>query len=343
MPAPFDLTAWDFELPVDRIATYPASTRSGSRLMRVHRNAPTLSHHRFTDLADQLRPGDLVVANDARVMACRLKGTRPTGGAVELLLLSPGPGVIPALARPARKLNVGMIVDLGEGHGATVRRAADNGIVHVELSADAAEIMRRQGALPLPPYLGREAEPVDDERYQTIFAGPLGAAAAPTAGLHFDDDVMASLRHRGVRFATVTLFVGLGTFRPLRDDDVERGELHEEAFAVPEATVEAIAATRQQGGRVIAVGTTVARTLETATPLGALLPQAGAGTTRLFIRPPYTFRSLDGLVTNFHLPRSSLLMLVASLITRERLLKAYDEALQQGYRFYSYGDAMLLL
>jgi S-adenosylmethionine:tRNA ribosyltransferase-isomerase len=234
-------------------------------------------------------------------------------------------------------------VTLDGGGEARVLGHLGEGRVRVELSDDPARVMAAQGELPLPPYLGRAAEPDDAARYQTVYAGPLGSAAAPTAGLHFTTEQLRDLEAGGVGWATVTLHVGLGTFRPLRAEDVERGALHVERYEVGEATATRIAETRARGGRVIAVGTTSARTLEASTPPGARAPLPGQGETSLFIRPPYAFRSLDGLITNFHLPRSSLLMLVAALVGRERLLSAYAHAIREGYRFYSYGDAMLLL
>lgn len=306
------------------------------------RGGPPIDHQ-FSDLVHLLEPGDLLVANDTRVMACRLRGRRASGGAVELLLLEPGPGPVAALARPAKKLAIGDVLTLGSSATARVLAKSADGHVTVELSDDPEQVMAEQGEMPLPPYLDRAAAPPDVERYQTVFAGPLGAAAAPTAGLHFDDRILDALDRRGVGWATVTLHVGVGTFRPLREHDLETGALHRERFDVPEATSDAVRQTRRAGGRVIAVGTTSARTLESATPPGSVAPVPGSSSTTLFVRPPYEFRALDGLITNFHLPRSSLLMLVGALVGRERLLAAYREAIDRSYRFYSYGDAMLLL
>lgn len=327
---------WHFDLPADRIARRPAERRSGSRLMTLPLEGGPPAHRAFADLPALLRPGDLLVANDSRVMAARLRARRATGAAVELVLLSAGPGEVDALARPARRLREGEVLALSGGGAAVVTRAAVDGVVRVRLDRDPTEVMAEQGELPLPPYLERPADAADADRYQTVYAGPLGSSAAPTAGLHFDAAVLAALRERGIGWATVTLHVGLGTFRPVREEDHARGELHPERWEVPEATRDAIARARAAGGRVIAVGTTSARTLEAA-------DGAPSGVTRLFVRPPYTFRAIDGLVTNFHLPGSSLLMLVAALVGRERLLAAYAEAVREGYRFYSYGDAMLLV
>ena len=337
------LDDWDYDLPPDRIADRPAARRAEARLLVLPRAGGGPSHRVFSELPELLGAGDLLVANDTRVMAARLRARRATGGRVELLLLEPGPGAVRALARPARKLSPGDRLSLDGGGTAQVIDLLGEGVVRVSLDRPPAEVMAEQGEMPLPPYLERPADAADAERYQTVYAGPLGAAAAPTAGLHFTEALLADLAARGVTFATVTLHVGLGTFRPLREEDVARGRLHAESFAVPRETALAIEAARAGGGRVVAVGTTTARALEAATPPGAVLPVSGAGTTDLFIAPPYRFRSLDGLITNFHLPRSSLLMLVAALVGRERLLGAYEEAVAEGYRFYSYGDAMVIL
>lgn len=328
------LSEWDFDLPDDRIARQPAPERDGSRLL-VSR-ADGLDDRRFFELPGLLAPGDLLVANDTRVMAARLFAHRDTGGSVEIFLLQPGPGPVDCLVRPARRLRDGERLAL-DGGGAVVLRGAGNRW-KAELDRSATEVMAEQGHVPLPPYLGRPDVPEDRERYQTVYAGPLGSCAAPTAGLHFTPAVLDALRSRGIGWATVTLHVGIGTFRPVDADDLATGRLHAEPYAIPEATADAIAATRAAGGRIIAVGTTSCRTLESWAASGEPV-----GETRLFIRPGYRFRVVDGLVTNFHLPRSSLLMLVAALIGRDRLFSAYEHALTHDYRFFSYGDAMLVL
>jgi S-adenosylmethionine:tRNA ribosyltransferase-isomerase len=342
-PTPSPAADWLFDLPDDRIARDPPPARTDSRLLALPLDGSVVRHHRFSDLPALLRPGDLLVANDSRVMAARLRATRPSGGAVELVLLEPGPGPVPALARPARKLKPGDVLGLPGGGSATIEAVLGDGVVRVRCDPEPERAMAEHGEVPLPPYLRRAPIPADTERYQTVYARALGSAAAPTAGLHFDRPLLDALAADGVAFATVTLHVGLGTFRPLREDDLVRGELHPERFEIPAATADAIATTRARGGRVIAVGTTSARTLEAATPPGSAGPLAGSGVTRLFVRPPYQFRALDGLITNFHLPGSSLLMLVGALAGRERLLAAYADAVRSGYRFYSYGDAMLLV
>jgi len=336
-------TGWTFALPDDQIARRPTSVRSGSRLLCLGRVTGSPAHNQFVDLPTHLSPGDLLVVNDVTVMAARLRAKRASGGAVELLVLDPGPGAVRALARPAKKLRAGDVLTLSDGSRATIVAPAQQGVVSLRTDDPIAEVMRRSGELPLPPYMDRPAEPSDTDRYQTVFGGPLGAAAAPTAGLHFDAPLLQHLGSAGVRLARLTLYVGLGTFLPLRPEQIAAGRLHVERYDIPGATVEAIAQTRAGGGRVVAVGTTSARALEAATLTAGGLPTTGPGSTDLFIQPPYDFRAIDGLITNFHLPGSSLLMLVGALVGRSRLLAAYDCAVRTGYRFYSYGDAMLIL
>jgi S-adenosylmethionine:tRNA ribosyltransferase-isomerase len=336
------LDAWDYPLPDDRIARRPVEPRDAARLMIVPRDGDPLGHRRVADLPDLLRPGDLLVANDSRVLAARLRARRASGGAVEVLLLASGDGPLPCLVRPARRLKVGEALEAPGGRLVVAALPDDDGVAKVIAEPSADALMAAGGELPLPPYLGRPADEADRERYQTVFAAVPGSAAAPTAGLHFTPALIERLRAAGIGFATVTLHVGIGTFRPLRPEDVERGELHPEPWVVPPATAEAIARTRASGGRVVAVGTTATRVLESALDADGRVV-AGAGVTRLFLHPPRRLRAVDGLLTNFHLPRSSLLLLVACLVGRERLLAAYDEAVRSGYRFYSYGDAMLLV
>jgi S-adenosylmethionine:tRNA ribosyltransferase-isomerase len=345
-----DLDEWDFDLPDDRIARHPVADRDAARLLVVPRGGGAYADRFVRDLPELLSPGDLLVGNDTRVMQARLSARRRhTGGAVEVLLLAPGPGPVEALLRPGRRIREGEVLALdGGGTVRVVERRAERFLV--ELDADPAAVMAAQGEVPLPPYLGRDAVPEDRERYQTTYAGPLGASAAPTAGLHFTPRLFEALgraprasNRRGVGSATVTLHVGLGTFRPPRPEDLAAGRLHEEPFTIPSATVDAITATRARGGRVVAIGTTTVRALETATPEGARIPRSGPGQTDLLIAPGYRFKAIDGLVTNFHLPRSSLLLLVGALVGRGRLLEAYAHALRSGYRYFSYGDAMLVL
>ena len=337
-----ELQGWTFALPESAIARRPPAVRGGSRLL-VEDRAGGRTDAQFADLHRWLRPGDLLVGNDTRVLPARLFATRPTGGRVELLVLGPGPGPVPAMVRPARRLRAGSALILADGSEATVCSDPHDGVVTVQLPEDPVALLQRLGEIPLPPYLDRAADADDADRYQTVYANAPASAAAPTAGLHFTAPHLAALAAAGIGFTTVTLEVGIGTFRPLRAEDLARGQLHAERWTVPSETAKRIAATRAAGGRVVAIGTTSVRTLEAATPAGALGPEPGSGTTRLFIRPGYAFRAVDALITNFHLPESSLLMLVGAFLGQERTLDAYRHAVASGYRFYSYGDAMLLL
>lgn len=340
-----ELDQWAFDLPDRLIARYPATQRDHSRLMHLSRHERPPQHHRFDELPSLLRAGDLLVVNDTRVMPARLSARRQTGGEIELLVLSRAEAGVPVacLARPAKRLKPGEVLQLAHDHAATVLNRTADGTVLVAFDTDSAELAEAIGAVPLPPYLRRDATSSDRERYQTVYAQNPGSTAAPTAGLHFTPELLDALAARGVGRATVTLHIGLGTFRPLRDEDIARGELHAEWFDVPRVTAAAIASTRAQGGRVIAVGTTSTRALASATPAGASNPVASSGLTTILIQPPDAPAAIDGLITNFHLPRSSLLLLVATLCGRRRLLDAYQEAINLDYRFYSYGDAMLLL
>jgi S-adenosylmethionine:tRNA ribosyltransferase-isomerase len=295
----------------------------------------------FRDLPGLLRPGDLLVFNDTRVVPARLRGHKlGSGGQVEVML-ERLTGVRTAIVqlRASKPSRPGTVIGIGAGDTLTVV-ARDEDFWRVEFSSDAHEIFDRLGEMPLPPYLAREAEPEDRERYQTVYAREPGAVAAPTAGLHFDAAVLAACREAGVAFAYLTLHVGAGTFQPVRVDNLDEHRMHAEWCVVPEATCRAVAAARERGGRVIAVGTTAVRSLETAAASGQLEPYAGE--TRLFITPGRRFRVIDALVTNFHLPESTLLMLVSAFAGREQVLAAYRHAVAQQYRFFSYGDAMFV-
>ncbi len=304
-------------------------------------------HQRVIDLPERLSPGDLLVVNDTRVLRCRLHLERASGGRVEVLLLRADAELVPALVRPAKKLKIGERLRLpgaatDDSRGVIIEGRAGDGTVIVRPLPDAVSLMAERGELPLPPYLHRDARPEDDERYQTVFAAHDGAVAAPTAGLHLTEALLGRLAERGVGLARVTLHVGQGTFQPLRAEDLARGALHAERYEISAETAAAVAACRARGGRVIAVGTTSLRALESAAdPEGRL--RVGPGETTLFVREGYRPRVISGLLTNFHLPETSLLMLVCALGGRERVLGAYQEAIAHGYRFYSYGDAMLLL
>lgn len=338
------LLPYDYVLPDELIARHPAPRREEARLLVV---APEANRgHRVRDLPSLLEPGDLLVVNDTAVMPARLRLRRESGAAVEALLLAPGPGPVPAMVRPAGRLRVGEALRLDPPHpelpDAVVipRRRLAGGEWELEVLPEVERVMRLAGHVPLPPYLGRADEPEDRLRYQTVYAGPPGAVAAPTAGLHLSEGVLAELARAGVGLARVTLHVGPGTFRNLRPEDLDAGLLHPEPWWIPAETAEAVAATRARGGRVVAVGTTTVRALESAAEGGRL--RAGGGSTRLFVREGFRFQVVDRLLTNFHLPKSSLLMLVSAFAGRARVLAAYAEAVREGYRFYSYGDAMLL-
>lgn len=345
---------FDYDLPPDRIAQEPPARREGSRLLVLDRTTGAVEHRRFPDLVEALGAGDLLVLNDTRVLPARLVGRKPTGGRVEILLVAPagsassGDPVWSALIAGSRSIRPG--APLSFPSGLTVTPIARTGPTwEVALHHDGGRplaVVDAIGAMPLPPYIRREPDdrfgPLDRERYQTVYARVPGAVAAPTAGLHFTHEILDALRRRGVAVAFLTLHVGPGTFLPVRVDEVERHVMHDEAFTIPPETAEAVAAARAAGGRVIAVGTTVARTLETsALRHGRVV--AGAGRSDLFIYPGFRFRVVDALVTNFHLPRSTLLMLVCALARTEPTLAAYRAAVEAGYRFYSYGDAMLVI
>jgi len=338
-----DLAAWDFELPADRIAAHPVTPRDAARLRVLSIDASEPDHDaHVSDLPTLLQPGDRLVVNDSRVLPARLFAERASGARVEVLLLGVGPGPVMALMRPAKKVKDGETLRVEGGGAITVLdRDEEAGTVRVQTDPPPALLMQAHGSMPLPPYLGRDATDADRERYQTVYAKEPGSAAAPTAGLHFTPDLLNRLVEAGIGVSAVTLHVGIGTFRPLRAEDVAAGVLHPEVWHVPVETAEAVAATRAHGGRVIAVGTTALRALEASLLDGRVA--AGGGTTRLFLRPPQRPRAVDGLMTNFHLPRSSLLMLVACFIGRDRLMRTYASALEGGYRFFSYGDAMLLV
>ena len=334
------LAPYDYTLSDGLIARYPSERRDGGRLLVL--DSSHRQHRQIQDLPDLLRAGDVLVVNDTRVMPARVACQRQSGGAVEALFLEEGGCVARALLRPSRRLKVGEILQAGDESLELVEKR-DGGEWLVRCQRPVSEVMEDQGEMPLPPYMRRPAGLEDKERYQTIFAAEPGAVAAPTASLHLTNDVVQGLLEKGVRLAKITLHVGIGTFRNLRPEDLEEGRLHPEWFSVPKETVETIRECRASGGRVIAVGTTVTRTLESATPKNERVPKSGEGVTRLFLREGANFRCVDGLMTNFHLPRSSLLMLVCAFGGRERILDAYQEAIEKDYRFYSYGDSMLIL
>lgn len=353
MDEPLRTEDFAYELPEDRIAQRPAARRDGSRLLRLDRASGAMEHLRFGDLPAALGRPSLLVVNDTRVFPARLLGRLATGGRAELLLLERLAGPGPAerwrcLGKPGRKLRAGAALRLGSIEGVVIEVAgAEEGTLVVELRCEAEGGVRgaieAQGHIPLPPYIRREDDRDDRDRYQTIFAGEAdGSVAAPTAGLHFTDEVVAALRAAGHELAAVTLHVGPGTFRPVRAPTLAEHRMDGEWICVSAAAAGAIAAARREGRRVVAVGTTVVRALESAAAAaGEVVPTEGV--TRLFVTPGHEFRAVEGLVTNFHLPRSTLLALVCAFAGRDRVLAAYAEALRRGYRFYSYGDAMLIL
>ncbi len=342
------VTDFAFELPDELIAKAPAEPRDSSRLLHLDRTSGAVAHHRFTDLPDFLRAGDLLVLNDTRVRPWRLRGRRDTGGAVECLLLEVDGDVAEGFVKPSKKLRPGDVVMMEEGAlELTLRESIGGGRWRLHLRAadgDVAATLERCGRAPLPPYIprdGREDVQQDRERYQTVFARAEGAVAAPTAGLHFTPELLAKIAAVGVQTAYVTLHVGEGTFAPLRTEVVEEHRMHEERFDLPLATAEAVSRTRERGGRVVAVGTTAARTLESCATDDRLVV-AGSGNTALFLYPGRPLRVVDVLLTNFHLPQSTLLMLVSAFAGREVVLSAYRQAVRERYRFFSFGDAMLI-
>ena len=341
---------FDYELSVDAIAQTPAEPRDASRLLVVDRSGGVLEHATFREIGRWLQPGDLLVVNDSRVIPARLPGLRSTGGAAELLVLRPlegDPERWQALVRPSRRLAAGDLVTLRSGDRVEVGERLGDGTRAVRFEGNPQAIMAAGGEMPLPPYIHDRSAPA--ERYQTVYARPSGSAAAPTAGLHFTPELLASLETEGVRRASVTLHVGLDTFRPLDGEFIDEHRIHREWYEIPDATRAAIAEARRRGGRVVAVGTTAVRVLET-----AARTEGPSGWTDLYLTPPHRFGAVDALVTNFHLPRSSLLLLVTAFVqdgmpgagpfaARDRLLDAYREALAAGYRFFSFGDAMLIV
>jgi S-adenosylmethionine:tRNA ribosyltransferase-isomerase len=341
MPSRYSTRDFDYSLPRELIAQTPAAERAASRLLHVDGGA--LADLRFADLPRLVGPSDLLVFNDTRVIKSRLAARRPTGGKVELLLervTGPAQGLFQL--RASHPPRIGGVLELAGGARATVVGRRDR---FFELRIDAAlplrDYLERHGAVPLPPYIARAPDVDDEARYQTVYARHEGAVAAPTAGLHFDDALLAALARAGVASAHLTLHVGAGTFQPVQADDLAAHTMHEEWYRIPEATAAAVTAARARGGRVLAVGTTTLRALETAARDDGRV-QAGEGDTRLFITPGYGFRVVDRLLTNFHLPRSTLLMLVAAFGGYEDVRAAYAHAIARRYRFYSYGDAMLL-
>ena len=336
---------YDFALPADRIAQQPLARRDESRLLVVRRETGQIEHRRFRDLVELIPPGDALVLNTTKVFRARLLGRRASGADAEILLLREiGEGKWEAMVSPGGKLRPGRTVNIAPGFDVEILEITDRRtrIVRPRTPGSVMEAIETHGHVPLPPYIARTDVPADVERYQTVYADQPGSVAAPTAGLHFTPELLAAIEARGVRRADVVLHVGAGTFKPVEVEDPAQHVMHEERFSVPAATAATLNAVRRSGGAIWAVGTTCARTLETAVrDDGTFTEQAGE--TRLFIRPPYRFRAVDKLITNFHLPRSTLVMLVAAFAGYELTMRAYREAVDEGYRFYSYGDAMVVL
>jgi len=352
---PLRTSDFAYDLPPDLIAQEPLAARDASRLLVLDRRTGAMAHDVFRNVGAYLRPGDLLVMNDSRVRPARVWAVKPSGGRLELLILRPAAdGEWETLVKPGRRAPVGTTFTLtdraGQSGGTPVRgevlaKKAD-GVARIRVDGPLDPALARLGEMPLPPYIHRRLPETDADRYQTIYARPIGSAAAPTAGLHFTPVLLDGLRANGVRTATVTLHVGLDTFRPVVEEDPTAHPMHAEWYTASAVTAAAITATRRAGGRVVAVGTTSVRVLESvaAQPGGweAATERGAEGWTRLFIRPGYPFRAVDALITNFHLPRSTLLMLVSAFAGREHVLAAYAEAVRERYRFFSFGDACLM-
>lgn len=336
-------TDFYFDLPEELIAQTPLERRDGSRLLTLNKETGETQHKYFYDLPAMLRPGDCLVLNDSRVLPARLLGRRSGGGACEILLLiDRGEKVWECLVRPGKKLRTGARVTFGDGElTAEIVGEAEGGnrLVRFEYEGIFLEVLERLGKMPLPPYIKEELQ--DSERYQTVYSKTVGSAAAPTAGLHFTKDLLEKVKTMGVKACYVTLHVGLGTFRPVKAENLDEHEMHSEYCIISQETADVINETKRNGGRVICVGTTSCRTIESwANEDGTM--EAKAGWTNIFIYPGYRFKVLDALVTNFHLPESTLIMLVSALAGREHVLAAYEEAIRERYRFFSFGDAMFI-
>ena len=332
-----------FDLPQELIAQTPIPQRDASRLLCLNRSTGEIVHRHFHDIVSLLNPGDCLVVNDSKVLPARLLGHRPSGGAAELVLLRDlGDDCWECLCRPGKRLREEAEIIFGDGRlTATVEEILSGGNrkIHFHYDGIFLEILDALGKMPLPPYIKEELQ--DRDRYQTVYAREPGSAAAPTAGLHFTPELLDEIRTKGVTVVPVTLHVGLGTFRPVKEDEIEEHEMHSEFCIIPEDTAKAVNVCRDNGGRVIAVGTTSCRTLESfADETGHLAPCSGW--TDIFIYPGYRFRCIDALITNFHLPESTLIMLVSALAGREHVLHAYEEAIRERYRFFSFGDAMFI-
>ena len=336
---------YDFELSVDRIAQFPTERRGESRLMVVNRSTGEIAHKQFSDLEEMIPPGDAIVLNTTRVFRARLLGVRDNGTPAEILLLrSLGNSMWEAMVHPGGKLKPGRIVKFADDFEAEILSTTERRTRVVQLNSrlPIEEAIEKYGHVPLPPYITRSDQPEDLERYQTVYATESGSVAAPTAGLHFTPEMLKRLSARGVRRADVILHVGAGTFKPVETEHPADHVMHEESYTLPARTAEILNDTRAEGGKVWAVGTTSVRTLESVVGDDGIFSEKSAD-TRIFIRPPYKFRAVDRLITNFHLPRSTLIMLVAAFAGYDLTMRAYQEAIAERYRLYSYGDAMVVI
>ncbi|WP_053219055.1 tRNA preQ1(34) S-adenosylmethionine ribosyltransferase-isomerase QueA [Virgibacillus senegalensis] len=341
-----DINDFDFDLPEELIAQTPLEDRTSSRLLVMDRQKQTISHKHFSDVIDYLSPGDCLVLNDTKVLPARLYGSKQdTGGKVEVLLLhQQQQDEWEVLAKPAKKVQEGTIITFGDGQlKAVCTGVKEHGgrIVRFEYEGIFLEVLEQLGEMPLPPYIKEQLS--DKDRYQTVYAKEEGSAAAPTAGLHFTEELLERIKEKGVELAFITLHVGLGTFRPVSVDSIEEHDMHSEFYHMSKETADQLNRIKADGGKIISVGTTSTRTLETITRDNDGTFTQASGWTDIFIYPPYQFTAIDGLITNFHLPKSTLIMLVSALAGKDFILKAYREAVDQRYRFFSFGDAMLIL
>jgi S-adenosylmethionine:tRNA ribosyltransferase-isomerase len=337
---------FDFHLPEELIAQTPLEQRDASRLMVLNKETGSVKHHMFHDLLDYVQEGDCLVLNDTRVLPARLFGTKEdTGANIEVLLLKQTQGdTWETLVKPAKRVKEGTVISFGDGRlTAVCKETSDQGGRLLEFNYEGIfyEVLEQLGEMPLPPYIKERLD--DQERYQTVFAREQGSAAAPTAGLHFTEEMLEQLKEKGVHIAFLTLHVGLGTFRPVSVDDLEEHDMHSEFYQVSEGTAALLNSVREKGGRIISVGTTSTRTLETIATEHNGKFVASSGWTNIFIFPGYEFKAIDGMITNFHLPKSTLIMLVSALAGRESVISAYEQAVAEKYRFFSFGDAMLIL
>jgi S-adenosylmethionine:tRNA ribosyltransferase-isomerase len=337
---------FDFHLPEELIAQTPLEQRDASRLMVLNKETGSVKHHMFHDLLDYVQEGDCLVLNDTRVLPARLFGTKEdTGANIEVLLLKQTQGdTWETLVKPAKRVKEGTVISFGDGRlTAVCKETSDQGGRLLEFNYQGIfyEVLEQLGEMPLPPYIKERLD--DQERYQTVFAREQGSAAAPTAGLHFTEEMLEQLKTKGVHIAFLTLHVGLGTFRPVSVDDLEEHDMHSEFYQVSEGTAALLNSVREKGGRIISVGTTSTRTLETIATEHNGKFVASSGWTNIFIFPGYEFKAIDGMITNFHLPKSTLIMLVSALAGRENVISAYEQAVAEKYRFFSFGDAMLIV